>query len=458
MFRVGVAQVDITPEEGAQLAGNVGVHRPSQVVSDLLYSKALILESGGKRVCFVTLDLCITTKYYRDQIRKAIAEKFGFDLQAVMIHTLQTHSAPALGHFMVADDFEGIPKEFDWLRGGDESYSRFVIPRILESVSLANKALEPVKIGVGSGIEGRMAFNRRAVTREGTVMIPWFWNPRAQPLGWKEIRYLEGPADPEVGVVCFRTNSLHFPSILVNYTCHPVVVYGNDDFGRVVSADWPGALAEELVCAYEDCVPLILNGPCGNINPWNPFDSEYTGDHRHMGKVLAEMVKKIIERMTFEEEIVLDWKSDCLRIPIRKVNDEEVEEAKKILKENPSPIWTNEKRTRVDLKWYNAVLTLNRHFIQQREVELDYEIQAFRIGKAAFVCLPGEPFVEGGLRIKLASPTYQTYIVHNTYYAGYVPTKEAFERGGHEIKWSLLVPEALDTICTNAVNLLEEIF
>lgn len=77
------------------------------------------------------------------------------------------------------------------------------------------------------------------------------------------------------------------------------------------------------------------------------------------------------------------------------------------MKENPSSILTNEKLTRVYLKWYNAVLTLNRHFIQQREVELDYEIQAFRVGKAAFVCLPGEPFVEGGLRIRLASPPIQ---------------------------------------------------
>ena len=39
---------------------------------------------------------------------------------------------------------------------------------------------------------------------------------------------------------------------------------------------------------------------------------------------------------------------------------------------------------------------------------LDYEIQVFRVGNAAFVSLPGEPFVEGQLAIKIASPTFPT--------------------------------------------------
>jgi len=47
------------------------------------------------------------------------------------------------------------------------------------------------------------------------------------------MRYLEGPIDPEVGVVCFRDGSLNMRSLLVNYTCHPVHVFPKP----VVSAD-----------------------------------------------------------------------------------------------------------------------------------------------------------------------------------------------------------------------------
>ncbi|MEM3660344.1 MAG: hypothetical protein QXU11_08025 [Thermoproteota archaeon] len=36
-----MAQVDITPKAGIQLAGNVGVHRPAEVVSDPLFLQGI---------------------------------------------------------------------------------------------------------------------------------------------------------------------------------------------------------------------------------------------------------------------------------------------------------------------------------------------------------------------------------------------------------------------------------
>lgn len=52
-----------------------------------------------------------------------------------MIYTVQTHSAPSLGHFIIDEDFGDIPEEFDWLRG-DELYSQFAVERIIESIRL----------------------------------------------------------------------------------------------------------------------------------------------------------------------------------------------------------------------------------------------------------------------------------------------------------------------------------
>jgi neutral ceramidase len=100
--------------------------------------------------------------------------------------------------------------------------------------------------------------------------------------------------------------------------------------------------------------------------------------------------------------------------------------------------------------------------MRERSAELDYEIQALRVGDTAFVGLPGEPFVEGQLAIKLASPAYPTYVAHcTTEYVGYIPTKEALIRGGHEVNtryWAKLQPEALDAIVENAVEALQAIF
>lgn len=130
--------------------------------------------------------------------------------------------------------------------------------------------------------------------------------------------------------------------------------------------------------------------------------------------------------------------------------------------EHPEPIWLNEEHTRIDWDWMYAVGKMLLHDNFQRKPEFDYEIQVFRLGDIALLAIPGEPFVEAQLEIKLRSPTYPTYVVHRSNaYVGYVPTKEAFPRGGYETwiaNWSRLVPEVLEMIVEESVGLLREVF
>jgi len=456
-LRAGAAQVDITPDAGVQVAGHVGVHRPAKFVEDPIYAKALVLESAGRKLCLVALDVTIITRRHADEIRRAAVERFGFEYDAVMVHATQTHSAPALGHFILTEEFEAIPPEFDWLRGGDERYNAFAVERTIEAVRLANESLEPVQVGAASGIEYRMAFNRRAVMRDGMVQMP---PPRwSDPDGPARMRYMEGPIDPEVGVVCLRRQDLRMPAILANYTCHPVHVFPKP----IISPDWPGALADELRSAFgRECVALVTNGACGNVNPWPPFDPDYVEDHRRMGRVLAGVVRDTMERITFRQEAVLDRRARRLAIPLREIEPERLEAARKVLAEQPAPRWADDEHTYVAWEWMRAAGLVDLANLREREPELDYEVQVFRVGDAALVGLPGEPFVEGGLRIKLASPAYPTYVLHCTnQYVGYIPVREAFARGGHEVvtsPWSKLAPEALDMVVDAATGLLREVF
>ncbi len=454
----GSAQVEITPRAGIQLAGGVGTFRPAKLVSDPLYAKALVLECNGRKICFVALDVTIINSKYTSKIRRS-AEDFGLESDAVMIHATQTHSAPSIGHFLIDDDFEGIPLEFDWVRGGDEEYSNFAVERAVEAIKLANDSLEPVKLSAGSGIEGRFAFNRRGVKKDGSVNMPGSrWQ---EPLGPTWIKYIEGPIDPELGVVCLRTEEMQMVSIIVNYSCHPVNVFTKPV--PIVSADWPGALSDNLRETYgRDCVPIILNGACGNINPWNPFDPEYKPDHLVMGKGLAETSKKIIETLDFINTETIDWKVKHINIPIREVDPEELKRAEEVINKNPEPMWVNSERTQVDWNWMRSAMLCSIELARKRNKYLDYEIQLLRLGDIAFIGLPGEPFVECQLNIKMASIAKLTYIAHaTTQYVGYIPTKEAFSRGGHEVAtsyWSKLVPEAIDMIVESATILISETF
>jgi len=451
-LKAGAAEVDITPPMGTQIAGDIGRYRPAEIRVEPLYAKALVVQSGDRKLCFLSLDLCAVTDRLAERIRGLAAEQFGFDHDAVMVHPVQNHAAPALGHHAIRDECKRIPPELWWLRGGDDRYNPYAVERIMKAVRIANDSLQPVRIGSVSGLEARVAFNRRFVMRDGTVKT----HPRcADP----NILYAEGPMDPELGVTCISTDALRPVAMLLHYTCHPTHGYPL----RYISSGWPGAWADGIRGGYgKDCVPLVLNGCCGNIHHANHLDPAYVDDYRRMGQVLTETTSRIVKSIRLESDVVLDYAVRHVRIPIRKFDRNLVTAARKLLKEHPEPMWKDPQRTSVEWDWMYAVCLVDLIEACKNRPYHEYEIQAFRVGDTAYVGLGGEPFVEGQLRIKLESPVRHTYVAHMANgYVGYVPTRQAFERGGYETRpanWSKLAPEALDMIADGTVKLLKEVF
>ena len=453
LWMAGAARADITPVGPVHLAGAVGVHRPAEAVLEPLFARALVLQAGERRACLIVLDVTIVTADCSAPLRQAAAEIVGCTRQEVIVCATQTHSAPSLGHLMLDPDFPALPPDCEWLRGGDSGYSEFALGRAVEAVREAHAGLEPVELAAASGIEGRLAFNRRAVGRDGRVFMPGRTWP--EPLGPTNLRYLEGPMDPEVGVIALRTPAGRMKALLAHYTCHPVHVFPK----RIVSPDWPGALCAELEQAYPGAVPLVLNGACGNINPWPPFEPDYPDDHVLMGRQLADMVGKIIGTMEFAPPTRLDCRSALVPLPFRSLSAEEVAKSEEMLRRRLTPEWQDEAHTQVTADWVTTASIASLYLQSRREGKLAYEVQALRLGDAAIVALPGEPFVEGQLALKIASPLYPTYVAHcATQYVGYIPTATALARGGHEVNtryWAKLQPEALDQIVAGATELLQ---
>ena len=450
----GAARADITPTGPIHLSGAVGVHRPAQSVLEPLYARALVLQAGEQRACLVVLDVTIVTADCSSRLREAAADLIGCTPDQVIVCATQTHSAPSLGHFMLDPDFPELPAEVEWLRGGDSAYSEWALGQATEAVRQARANLEPVEMAAASGIEGRLAFNRRAVGRDGQVFMPGRKWP--EPLGPTNLRYLEGPMDPEVGVIALRATG-GFKALLVHHTCHPVHVFPK----QIVSPDWPGALCDELERMFPGAVPLVLNGACGNINPWPPFEPDYPDDHVLMGKQLADMASKVIATMEFTAAAPVDCRSAIVRLPFRPLLAEEIAISEELLRHRLRPEWQDEAHTQVTTDWVVAASVASVFLQTRREGQLAYEVQALRLGDAAVVALPGEPFVEGQLALKIGSPLYPTYVAHcATQYVGYIPTAAALARGGHEVNtryWAKLQPEALDQIVAGALELLQSI-
>jgi hypothetical protein len=391
------------------------------------------------------------------RIRAAAAQRFGFDPTAILVHATQTHTAPAVGDYLLDQDFPELPADPPYLRGGDPAYAELVRARAVEAIGTAVAALKPAQIGVGSAVKDGLAFNRRAITRQGKVIMPRPFSSAEYPLGLTEIRYLEGPIDPEVGVLCARDEQQRPIAMLLHYTCHPTTL--RRTHGEV-SADWPGAWAAEMQARHgAACVPLVLNGCCGNINPNPAFIPDYVRDHRRAGKELAASANAVIERMAFGEVTELAWKIAHISLPLRAADSARLRAAEQYLADHPRPPPHPTDSLRVDPQWFNAASIKSVELMRRRRPAVAYEIQVLRVGDTAFGGLPGEPFVEGQLAIKLGSPFPFTYLAHCTSeYVGYIPTRAACARGGHEAdfsSWSKLAPDALDRIEAQAIGLLK---
>ena len=412
----------------------------------------LVLEASGCKLVLVQLDLTIVTRRWTNRLREAIGGKLGIDPKAVMVFATQNHAAPGLGDCFVFNDFSYMPDELAWLRGGDDRYNPIVVERATEAAVRANDQLQPVSIGAASGIESRVAFNRRFVMRDGTAAThPANSDPR--------IRYAEGPIDPEVGIVCLKDAHGETVAALLHYTCHPNHGYPH----RFVTADWPGAWANgvrELL--GESCVPLVLNGCCGNIHHHNHLDRDHVDSYERMGRLLTETTEGILRHLEFQACDSIAWFTNAIALPWSRQDEEGLRQARDLLARHPEPMWLDEARSAVDWEWVYAVALLDLQITMNRDSAYSYEIQVFRIGDIAIVGLPGEPFVEGQLRIKLNSPTYPTYAVHMTNdCASYIATPEAIERGGYETRpghASKFAPGALDMIVDTATEILREAF
>lgn len=140
----GAAQIDITPQTDIHLAGAVGEFRPAQYVCDPLYAKALMLQNGEKKICFVSLDLTIITEDWTEKIRSVAANECNIAPEAIMVHVTQTHTAPSLGHFMFDESFQQTPSDMEWLRGGDPRYLDFAFERIIQTIKQEPDALDMV--------------------------------------------------------------------------------------------------------------------------------------------------------------------------------------------------------------------------------------------------------------------------------------------------------------------------
>jgi hypothetical protein len=424
-------EVDITPPAGTRKIGwlkdIVGDH-----VIDPLFARVCVLQSGGadvQRVAFVQLDTLSVGRKQVAEVRKRVGEKYKFPGANVMVSATHNHAGPAV---VRAGEVKADPQ-----------YVEALTQKIVAAFGHALDRMEEAEVAVGRRANHELANNRRVVMRDGVVRTHGtFDDPDAI--------YLEGPVDPEVYVVAVRakagTSGAAVPGpwlgCLVNYALHPA----HHGAGTGFSAGWPGVLANELK-KMGFPVPMFLNGALGQIATNDPRRGGADRDMNQIATGLAAEVEKALADAPLRggDGVKLSSRSEMLELPFREASENEIKGK------------IRGAQRFIDSAIYDRMMPelLEEFKTQGKQLA---EVQVISLDEFDFVSVPCELFVELGLAIKeQANPRRAVIVGLANGMVGYVPTKQAFQRGGYEttlLNTSKLGHDAGDMLVDAAVRLI----
>ena len=449
--KIGMAEVDITPPVNSSLVGYFE-DRKSSGVHDKLFAQTFLFQAGEAPVVLITCDLAAILPETVGEAKELINREFSIPPENIFIHSTHTHTGPATASaFGVAQDIK---------------YVQFLPGLIAGSVRQAVSNLAPGRIGFGSGAEADISFNRRYLMKDGTVRT----NPGAGDAwekiigkGNPDIVKPTGPIDPEVAIMRVEDESGNLRAVLVNFVCHLDTVGGN-----LISADYPGVI-RRLVRKIkgENVLVSFFTGACGNINHLDfrtgKIKIGYFAHTEWMGTILAAEAIKVAEKIDCEPFKTVKTAGAKLGITVRQPAESELKFARRVVEKGLEMLCEEDKaeihrRSNLfgdEIAWLKEMLLIVDGGKKKEEVP----VGAVRINDAGFAFLPGEVFVEYGLRIKGESKLKPTFVIELTNNGlGYIPTRQAFSEGtGYEerlARSSKLAPEAGDLITEAALKLL----
>ena len=442
-LEVGVAKVDITPQEWPLVLRGSFFPKPASSAHDPLNVRAMAFRNGDGRAVVAIVDVIGLGRDVLDEVKAKAAEKTGWKPEEMLVAATHTHSAPSTSIF-------GSEAQQAFGKRAQEGMTQAIVEAIGN--------LQPGSVGYGEDAVPDEVWNRRWYLQEGTMPKNPFgeldkvkMNPNR-----KHIVKPAGPVDPTVAVLYAR-NARNKPlGLLANYPLHYVgaINYGE----RQVSADYFGEFCRILpwrlrAAASEEFVPMLSNGACGDINNIPFTVARPPRESFEQCRIVARKVADAACRATQGMEFAKDAKVGMLQreVPLewRRPSKALLERSEKILAMSPE-----EQAVLPKLEPLYARRVINQN---QREGVADCLVQAVRIGDVAIVTFPFETLVEIGLEIKEKSPFKHTVVIElaNGSY-GYLPSPKQHKLGGYEtwLGTSKVQKDGSDILTRNLLEML----
>lgn len=292
-MKAGISRLQITPPIGGVISGG---HKPviSTGILDDLYATAIAFGDGERTVVAITLDILELAKRDTDAIRALVSEKTGLDADAVLVHSIHTHTGPEVSGIMHTPD---------------PAYVKYLFNRIADAVKFAMDDMTDARFFIGRGEAPGATFIRRFKMKDGTVKTnaPW---------GDPDVIGTQGTPDNTVQLLkIVRENKADIA--LVNFQVHPASLGGTKisaDFVHFVRLTLEQALADEA--GGKGAIVAYFNGAQGDSN--HIGYSKHPGsryDHmlRHVGRLISAAV---LTCYTYAEELT------CEKIAYKQIDAE----------------------------------------------------------------------------------------------------------------------------------------
>lgn len=408
VFRLGHAAVDITPPP--QMPFQVPMRPPFQVVPatgkhDPLQAKAVVIEGGGVRAAIVACDLTSIPVHIIQEARARVARICSVPPENVMISATHTHTGPNIRPRF----FQNASAEQK--RVAAEYLAR--LPELMaESVRRAEQALTEAKLSAAIGEVPGVAFNRRFLMKDGTVVS----NPhKGRDDLLVNVARPAGPTDLALPVLYAESAAGQPLATMLNFAIHLDTTGGTE-----YSADFPHQVARLLADVKgAGMLTHFTMGAAGNINHYYLLDparvrrTKGFDEAARIGTLVAAEVIRAYERLQPLRPVPIKVSREVLTL---RILEEKAPALAKQFGNGP--------------EFHDGEMMVR---LRDGKYTFEGEVMVITVGdELAFVGLPGEMFVELGLAIKQNSPYRFTFI--NTLAngaIGYVANRKAYGEGSY---------------------------
>ena len=407
-FRAASVKVDITPDKPQWLHGYGP--RKSEGVHDRIFHRIVAMEDSKTKFFLVASDICTITPSFYDEVCKKLEKETGIRSEQIWWTATHTHAAPHVGPQDLGQLFENTLGD-RFSIDHDEDHWEFVAQQLIDGVKIAQKQLEPARLGVGVG-EAFANVNRREVTEDGRIKLGV--NPT-------------GPVDRQLGLIRLERHDGSPIALIANYAIHATALGSKN---KLISGDVPGLVAK-YVESQIGAPLLFINGAEGNIGPLYSVGDDF--EHPQLqayNKLLGEKILEVNESIKNTSNTVrLSLASTIIDTPRRE-----------------------------DLGWIEE--------LQQYSSTTDSGMKMVRVPIRSLVInddtviwsAPLELFCEIAMNARQASP------FRNTFYFGltngsllYMPTSRAFAERGYEVGVSVFTPRAEKDISYGVIQHLQSL-